>query len=107
MPANLAYRGGRVPQENSSQSGRSLVFSSKSLHFPSIGSRPIVLFQTDFRLLFTSLAKLSKVDFLLTSSFSATALILTGIFFHFSHDLICTLLTRPAPCPHRRRDPRR
>src|SRR6202140_1635049 len=28
-------------------------------------------------------------------------------FFDFSHDLICTLLTRPGPCPHRRRDPRR
>src|SRR6202451_979710 len=28
-------------------------------------------------------------------------------FFDFSHDLICPLLTRPGPCPHRRRDPRR
>ena len=31
----------------------------------------------------------------------------TTAIFDFSHDLICTLLTRPAPCPHRRRDPRR
>src|ERR1700726_580776 len=36
MPANLAYRGGRVPQENSSQSGHSFRCSSKSLLFPYI-----------------------------------------------------------------------
>src|ERR1017187_5207281 len=34
-PADLAYRGGRVPQENSSQSGHSFRCSSKSLLFPS------------------------------------------------------------------------
>src|SRR5580692_6053262 len=36
MPANLAYRGGRVPQENSSQSGHSYRCSSQSLLFPYI-----------------------------------------------------------------------
>src|ERR1700730_14677679 len=35
-PANLAYRGGRVPQENSSQSGHSFRCSLKSLLFPYI-----------------------------------------------------------------------
>src|ERR1700691_4369219 len=35
-PADLAYRGGRVPQENSSQSGHSFRCSSKSLLFPYI-----------------------------------------------------------------------
>src|ERR1700691_404682 len=35
-PADLVYRGGRVPQENSSQSGHSVRCSSKSLLFPYI-----------------------------------------------------------------------
>src|ERR1017187_9620338 len=35
-PANLAYRGGRVPQENSSQPRHSFRCSSKSLLFPYI-----------------------------------------------------------------------
>src|SRR6202049_2937079 len=41
-PANLAYRGGRVPQENSSQSGHSFRCSSKSLLFPYISVSDLI-----------------------------------------------------------------
>src|ERR1700722_17038476 len=99
MPADLAYCGHPLLQRNPSQSERSLVCSSKSLHFPYIGSRPIVLFQTDVKLLFTSRAKPSKVDFFAQVQFQRDSPHTTAIL-DFSRDLICTLLTRPAPCPH-------